>query len=183
MATAGRLRFDTSDVQRAMQENKRRFPKAVRRALNRAATSARLFAVSNIAKKYRLKSGVVRSRLKIQQATETRMTSTVYAAGRPLRLIHFPHRGPRPSRGRGRGVVAMNGTVQYPHAFIATMPNGKEGIFLRTGRNRLPIEQLYGPSYPELFAEFMDGAKARGEEALEKNLASELNFAAAIEGQ
>ena len=47
----------------------------------------------------------------------------------------------------------MSVVLFVPHAFISTMPkSGHKGVFLRAGKKRLPIRELFGGSVYDLFA-------------------------------
>lgn len=177
---ATRITFNASDVHRNIARFKSRFPLAVVRSLNRAAVSARTLLVKEISKDIGIKSGTVRDRIAIQNANERTMVATVSVSGKRIPLIDLNAKGPEPSRGRGRGVTARNpgGAGRYPHAFIATVgTGGHRGVFQRRTRKRLPIRELFGPSLPHVFAKYIPQAAARGEEALVKNIQSELRFA------
>lgn len=174
------LNFNDAEVTQNIRRLQTQFPRAVVRSLNRAAVSARTLLVKNIAADTGLRSGDIRNEIKIQNATEANPMVTVSVAGKRIPLIKFNARGPEPSRGRGRGVTARlpGGAGRYPHAFIATVGTGRHrGVFQRRTRARLPIRELYGPSLPHVFGKFIPEAIKRGEEALVKNIQSELRFA------
>jgi len=174
------IRFDTSEVQRLMRQYKDRVPKAMRRARVRAATSARAQLARDVAADMTLKVGVVKEQLVIQDAPlATRITATT----RRIPLYDFlpgsgDPRGPYPSRGRSLRVRGKT----YPGAFVARMPSGHWGVFKRTEPSRLPIAELRGASIWQSASTHLAVAQARGLEAWQKNLASELRFVAASEG-
>jgi hypothetical protein len=99
-------------------------------------------------------------------------------SGRRLPLIDFRARGPEPSRGRGRGVSYRlpGGRGRAPHAFITTLA-GRRGVFRRRTENRIPLEELHGPSLVRVFEKFLPVGRERGREALVRNLRSEIAFA------
>lgn len=180
------FRLNSDDVVMTMQVNRKRFPGAVRRALNRAATSARAYIAGRMAKDLKMKVGLVKSRIKIDQATDTNLSARLHISGRGIPLIKFRAKGPvaiqggRATRKRG-GVTAKlpGGTKRYPHAFIVHLRGGKkQGVFQRRTNRRLPIEEQRGPSMPEIFNAYAADGQRRGEESLRKNLASELRHAA-----
>lgn len=176
------MRFDTSDVQRTMRQFATRFPKAVRRARRRAATSAQAQLARDVAADMKLKVGDVKQALSISETVDTTRVSAT-TQRRPL-YDFIPGsgdpRGPYPSL--GRRVLRVRGKT-YPGAFVARMPTGHWGVFKRTEPSRLPIGELRGASIWQSAVHHADAAQARGLEALQKNLASELNFAANLEGQ
>lgn len=177
------LKFNTSDVTRSVGQLKARFPNAIRRALNRAATSTKAVMASEIAKDTGLKVGTVKDQIHVQEATVTNFVARLSISGAPIPLYDFNAKGRLPSRGKGAGVRAKlppPGKGTYPNAFLARMKSGHIGVFQRTGKARLPIYELHGPSLPKVFTKYIHVGLARGEESLRKNLQSELRFAANV---
>ena len=163
---------------------------AQERALNRAIASANVAMVRVIANDLGVKQGVVRDRIKIQQATPDRLTARLYANAKRIPLIDFGAKGPEPSRGRGRGVTVKTGSGRrtIANAFIATMRSGHRGVFQRVAgssgrrgpapnRSQLPIRELFGASIWQVFKKFEAVGLERGKEQLIKNLQSEFRFA------
>jgi hypothetical protein len=154
-----------------------RFPRAVKRALSRAATSAKALAAKNISADTGLASKRVKDEVKTVEKSDTQINLEV--RGNRIPLIDFKARGPEPSRGRGRGVSYRlpGGRGNAPHAFIATMPSGHRGVFQRLETARTPIAQLHGPSLVHVFEKFLPDVAKRAEESLRTNLTSELRYA------
>jgi hypothetical protein len=164
---------------------------AIARALNRAGVSMRTRMAQRVGAELKVKSGGVKDAMRLTNATKDRLTVRLAASGRPIPLIDFNARGPRPSRGRGTGVRTSLGPPakgHYPHAFIAQVGKGGHvGVFMRKpGANRrgpkphrsqLPIKELFGPSIPKVFTKFTPEVLDHGEESLLKNLQSELRYA------
>jgi hypothetical protein len=175
------LTFKDAEMQRAIDQLGAKAPRAIARALNRAAVSTRTVMASAVAKDTGLKVGTIREQLRIEQAkpVEGKLAARITVSGKRIPLIDFRARGPEPSRGRGRGVSARlpGGKGRYPHAFIATMKSGHRGVFQRRAQTRLPVYELHGPSLPHVFVKHIAVGLARGEESLAKNLAHELRFA------
>lgn len=203
MATALVTRFDTSDAQRTMRAYRTRFPKAVRRALKRAATTARAQLARDVAADMKLKVGVVKDALTIRE--ESASSIALRAPVKRVPLYDFlpgsgDPRGPYPSRGKRQ--LRVRGKA-YPGAFVARMASGHWGVFIRRGyRGRgtegpsgserkssgawspnLPIKELRVASIWQSAVNHVSAAQASGMAALQKNLASELNFAANVEGK
>lgn len=165
-------------------------PVAQARALNRAGVSANAALLSAVSSDTGLKVSTLRERINVgRQATPEHLSVRVYAGTKGIPLIQFRARGPEPSRGRGRGVTAQiqGGSVNYPRAFIATMKNGRRGVFQRgnkgnpNGRARLPITEKYGPSIYLVALRWRQVAIDRGRESLIKNLQSEFRFVLAVD--
>jgi hypothetical protein len=132
---------------------------ALVRALNKTATQVRTRASREIrAAGYNLKAADVKKALTIKRASSGELVASVIAKGRPIPLIKYGAR----QTARGVSVQVMKGRKVIAHAFIATMPNGHTGVYVRTGAGHtkvvrngkaswhgLPIEELFGPSVPD----------------------------------
>jgi hypothetical protein len=174
---------------------RKKAPIAQVRALNRAITSANVVMVRAIAGDLAVKQGVVKDRIKVEQATPDKLTARLYASAKRIPLIELGAKGPEPSRGRGRGVSvkgAGGNRRTIPNAFIATMRSGHRGVFQRVSgsssrhgpapmRSQLPIRELFGPSIWKVFGKFETLGLERGREALLKNLQSEFRFVLAVD--
>jgi minor tail protein Z (GPZ) len=169
---------------------RKKAPIAQARALNRAGVSANATILSAVSSDTGLKVSTLRERINVgRPATPEHLSVRVYASTKGIPLIQFRARGPEPSRGRGRGVTAQiqGGSVRYPRAFIATMKNGRRGVFERgnktnpIGRARLPITEKYGPSIYLVALRYRQAGLDRGREALVKNLQSEFRFVLAAD--
>ena len=169
---------------------------AIVRALNRGGTAGRTFVSRGIASDTGLKVGEVTKSLRYRQASRNDPVMTIAAGFRRLPLMSFGAKGPKPSRGRGNGVrvrsqlgggdiAVRDGGRWQPvgdrlsSMFIATMPNGKESVFLRAGSRRLPIRKVMGPSIGRVFAKYRSAGQARAEEAFATTLDHELGRLAA----
>jgi hypothetical protein len=179
MGAVFELTLNTKDTARAIQQLKERALPAIARALNRSAASAKTAMVRVIAEDLGLKVGDVRDHVIVRDAKPEQLRATFYASAKRIPLIDFRAKGPEPSRGKGRGVTAKlaGGQGRYPRAFISTMKSGHRGVFQRTGKARLPVTELHGPSIRHTFVKHVQVGIARGEEQLVKNLRSELRFA------
>lgn len=174
------LTLDTSRVAGAFARLKQAGPIAVARGINRTANSEKTAMSRDISKDMGLKVGVVKDALTVRTATAGNLTALVTVTGGRIPLIDFSARGPNPSRGRGRGVTARlppPGAGRYPSAFLATMRSGHVGVFQRTGKGRLPIYELHGPSIVHVFERYVPLGAARRSEVLLKNVQHEIQFA------
>lgn len=182
-------RLSLADVERGLANLHAKYPNAVARAINRAADSGRVAMTRAVAKDTGLAQKNVKPEIQIARATAWKPAAQIWVSGRRLPLIAFKARGPEPSRGRGRGVSYRlpGGQKKNAHAFLATMRSGHRGVFKRVpganrrgpkpNRSQLPITELHGPSLPHVFEKHMDAGKKRAQEALVKNLQSEIRFA------
>lgn len=107
---------------------------------------------------YKLKVSDIKKQLKVYRATSGNLTARVVAAGRPIALIQYGAR----QTAKGVSVEVLHGRKSIAGAFIATMPNGHKGVFVRVGSKHkkvmknghsiwsgLPIKELFGPSVPD----------------------------------
>ena len=132
---------------------------AVPRTLNKVADQVKTAAAREMrAAGYNLKISEIKKGLKVTRAAPGRLNAAVRAAGRPIPLINFAGR----ATAKGVSVNVLHGRKVLTEAFIATMPNGHKGIYVRVGKRHqkvskkgtpiwsgLPIKQLYGPSIPD----------------------------------
>lgn len=154
-------------------------PIAEVRAINRTIGSVRTVMVRLIAEDVGLKQKDVRDALRMQQASLSRPEAILAAKLKRIPLIDFQATGPEPSRGKGRGVSykLSGGRSRIQNAFIATMPSGHRGVFVRKAKARLGIREAFGPSLGHVFAKHTAAGIARGREVLVANLKHEIEFA------
>lgn len=153
-----RITVDDRAVRRYLASVERGVAKtATLRAINDTARRAHTESVREVAKRMGVVQKRVRKDLTLSRATRARLVAVITAKGRPLPLIGFRARQLR------RGVKARAWGQQrlYPHTFIATMPSGHRGVFVRVGRGRLPIRELWGPAVPKEFEALLSGALER----------------------
>lgn len=167
------VRFDLAPSIKALTRIEQRAPIAIARALNRAMTSARVVVGQAVAKDMGIKASDARSGIRINLATATRHAASLSASPKRLPLEKFG------ANQTARGVTYRNqgGRKRIDHAFLATMASGHRGAFLRKGKARLPIRELFGPSIWQSAVTHIDAGRARAEEQLVKNLKSEFRFA------
>ncbi len=172
--------------------------KATVRAINRAIASGRSLMVKEMSADTGLKQKDVREAIVLKQASASNPVGSIAASMKRIPLIKFNAKGPRPSRGRGRGVTYRlpGGKGRLEHAFFAVMSSGHEGIFERTpgkymkgtrdnfvvattrGRKgRQAIHEKYGPSLGQVFKKFRPAGLAQAQAVFEKNFDHELEFA------
>lgn len=167
-------------------------PKAVQRALNKTAITARAQAARSIRDAgYGLKVGTIKGAFSIRRATQADFKAILTATGKPIPLINYSAR----QTARGVTVSVKNGRKLIAHAFIATMSSGHEGVFIRVDNRHkrvirngkvyysgLPIKELFGPSVPSAFANaaVQDALKTAIEERFPVVLKQELKFAGVL---
>jgi Prophage minor tail protein Z (GPZ) len=133
---------------------------ALVRALNKTADQVKVAASREVRSAgYNLKASTIKQALKVRHASQGNLTATVVATGRPIPLIQYAAR----QTAKGVTVSVKKGRKLVAGAFIATMPGGHRGVFVRepgghhkkvrrgakTGWHQLPIRELFGPSVPD----------------------------------
>lgn len=122
--------------------------KAAIRALNRTAASVRTASVRAMARDLGVPQKPVRDATTIRRAAPGRNFAEVVAKGKRIPLRDFKARQTR------KGVSYRIGQARklILGGFIARMASGHVGVFTRAGRERLPIQEKFGPSIPRVFS-------------------------------
>lgn len=127
-------------------------------ALNKVAAQVKTNAARQMRDAgYNLKVSDIKRALTVNRASSGNLTAAVVASGRPIPLIKYGAR----QVSSGVSVDVLNGRKVIANAFIATMPSGHKGVFVRVGKTHkkvnkrgraqwsgLPIKELFGPSVP-----------------------------------
>lgn len=137
---------------------------AVARAINHTIAKSKTLIVQRIKAIYNIPNKYINQDLSIHKADRLTLRGMVNAKGRPLPLISFRARQVR----TGVSVITPTGRKIVPGVFIAVMPNGHVGVYVRgkygsgrlirrKGRIRtkgpdLPITELKGVSIPKAMA-------------------------------
>jgi hypothetical protein len=148
------LRLDVrSDLRQAVfrleLKSKRLIDAATVTALNRTITSTQTEANRKIRERYSLRASAVRKQMRIGRASKARLFAELIVTGRRIPLVEFSAR--QNSKGVSVKVTRERKTVKT--AFIARMKSGHVGVFARTSKKRLPIEELFSISLPRAFTQ------------------------------
>ncbi len=126
--------------------------KATQSALTRAATSGRSGAAREVGKLYHLKAADFKKYTNTYQ--HIRRAGDEISVGIQFRGYHIPlirFNSRFTSSGRIKVQVSRSSSPEeFKHVFRAEMASGHIGLFERAGKNRLPIEQKFGPSVPQM---------------------------------
>lgn len=177
----------------------RAFPEARTKALNKTAQRAKTHAGRLVKERYVIKKRDIDKSIRIIRASVGKDEASLRVSGKKVGMSYFNVTG-----GRGSSVeveIVKGQRKVIPPAFIATMPSGHKGVFLRGVINRnpvkrrkavprreiraniwgsteLPIDELTGPSLPQMFGQtkvqekLIDFVNA----VMPKNLTSAINF-------
>lgn len=153
----------------------KRADKALVRVLNRGGTTGRAVMARLISGETGIKvSDLKDDAIVLRKAFEGRLEVTVKAS--PRRLPLFDFRARQTKRGVTYKLAGSRHGGRHPHAFIATVGNGHQGVFVRTGKKRLPIKEVPGPSIGAVFKKHRPAGIAAAKESVEKNMAHELRY-------
>jgi hypothetical protein len=127
---------DFRQVEKMFAGIKANLPRVTRDAINDSASQVRTLAVRGIRDKWNVQAAELRRRIRITKATVNRLQALVAADGEPIPLTAF---NPRRIR-KGVSVAIVKGKrTLIRSGFITTMRSGHRGVFVRAGRQRLPI--------------------------------------------
>jgi len=151
-----------------LSESSAKAKRALSRALNGAAITARAEAARQISVKgFRFKVSTIKDAMKIKRALDESLKVSIASHGGPIPLIKFDV-FPKPvARGLGfaRPAVGIYATIigkSYGDrkAFYARMSSGRTGVFKRVGLQRLPIKQQFGPAMPDALSSVSAATRA-----------------------
>lgn len=123
----------------------RAMPRVFRRAINRTVDMAATDMKRRVGTQITAKKGEIAKGISKKKATYANLTGSIGA--QPFRpgLLAFP--GTRQTKhGVSYRVSRTAGRKRIEHGFIATMPSGHRGVFVRGRPSRLPIVEAKGPS-------------------------------------
>lgn len=168
------ISINTKDVDRLLQDiPAKHLGLATVRALNKVAANVKTAANRAIRTRRALSASAVNKAMDIRKANLGRLTSSLVVTGRPIPLKDYK------ARQTAKGVtvkVSQGPRKLVSGAFIVGRLGGH--VYRRTGKARLPIEKLFGPSLPSTFVQ--DEVKmawiAVAKDAMVKRSAEELNF-------
>ena len=155
------VRTNAADVAMEMLAGARDMQdKAMASALNKMAAQVKTAASREVrAAGYNLKAEIIKKGIKVRRASPGNLRASVVASGRPIPLIQYGAR----QTAKGVTVSVLKGRKLIKGAFIATMPSGHRGVFVREagGKHKkvnrggkaswheLPIRELFGPAVPD----------------------------------
>lgn len=155
---------------------------ALVRAINKTLNWARSQGLRSIAAEHGIplktlrgnKSERRRGRGIVRSAIRTNITGWVWFGTRPIKASYLGTLRQQP-------LGAMAGKHSFPGGFVATMPTGHIGIFRRSGRSRLPIQEevVRLEATQQALASVMAGVADR----LQKTFLQELNYEVNVRGQ
>ena len=170
------------------------------RAINKVGVAARTAIVRRVLKEVRLKTRQAKQSITLKRATyrHANPTAHIRVSGYRVPLLDW---GARQLKGGVSYAIRRGGRKKIKGAFIATMPGGHRGVFVKTGaarisrglakrtskrkgrkkgmaymeRPRLPITERYGPSLAVQVENIAELGRRVFDEKVASNLAGEVN--------
>ena len=165
-----RIRQDTLEVDKMLRGLKNGSNRVITTALNKTAKNVEVVAVKSIAKEFGMLQKLIRPRnIKIYNARWRYLSAEIVAKGSRIPVSQLKPK----EEERGFSYIGKGGKrTTITSAFEATMRSGHNGVFTRSGRKRLPINEKHGVSVPFLFVkkQLTIAMDSRGAEMWEKNL-------------
>lgn len=151
--------------------------RAALRAGSDAIRAGRAESVRKVRERRAMKAGAVRDAITLQYPTSGEggaLLWSINVSSAPARVADYPYRQTR----QGVSVqIKTSGRSVIRGAFVATMRSGHKGVFLREGKARLPITEVFTTRVSDVFRDpgFVDGVlertKAVFRSSYERNLA------------
>ncbi len=142
-------------LEHALKGMGRTLPRIMTRAIDKAAAPARTEISQGLSKLTGMKAGRTKEFVKLKKATFSSLRAAVRISTGRIPLIDF--RAHQTKRGVTYRSTKTGGRETISDAFITKTPKGqRKGVFKRTGRPRLPIVVLRGPSLAVLYDDLDD---------------------------
>lgn len=156
-----KISVDGKQLQKAtisLQFVEKNIPKAFSAALNRVGQGVKTEASKKVRETYDIRAGDVKryGNIRITKANFAKLELLLTSRGPSVPLIRFKT---SPSKQSSRSPRVLSASVKrsgkkpIPGAFIRSMESGHAGVFKRSGKRRLPIQELFGPAVPVMMSE------------------------------
>jgi hypothetical protein len=165
-------------------------PKAISTAINKTLPHLRTGIKNAAAKEILLPKNEILHTMKVIKASPKNISGRIYIHRKNIPLMRFK---PRQTDAGVEVRVRTSGPTVIPHAFIATMPTGHTGVFVRgqpghrekrtkngkTYTTQLPIKELRAPTVVDVLTEkpqTLQAVRDDAQAALNKNLDSQVDW-------
>lgn len=157
--------------------------RAIYRAINKAATTARKLALQQIRREVNLSAAYVREKLTIRKANKSKLVATISAPPRQVLLTRY--KAIQKKTGISVKVKAKGQRKLIEGAFFAKLRRGTQsgagalGVVARSREDPKKLKVFYGPSVHQVFVDvrekILPEADKRMSELLLKAIERELN--------
>lgn len=170
------IEFNGSTIQEAerlLGGIKDALPKAQANAINRSLSTTRAETVRAVREDYIVSADSVRKSIVLKTASASNPVGAVISKGSPIALSNFDAGG-KPVKAR---VKKGSSPKPIKSSFEVGMKSGHTGVFKRKGKARLPIQELYGPSIPQMIGSenVIKKIEEKAMETLDKRMDHEIN--------
>lgn len=147
---------DLRYVQRKLQGMEKQAPRAIKNAINHTAKEARKKLAIGAQGSYTVKSGGFNSRMKIQNATNSRLYAIIRSKGKPLTIVRFHTTAPK---GGGKADIVKGGLKKLvgPRKIRAFKRKGL--MMQRETKARYPLKVLHSNSVPKMLEKVYSGER------------------------
>jgi len=157
MASSLRVTTDTAALARKLDQKVKRYPSSAAAGINKAAQGAFTLAVREVQADIGASSQkTIRRNITLKRATGANPQARLVAFSSKKDRIPIYEMKPKPksvTRRRPEGGVRYGANSKLlPGSFIARVRSGHIGVFKRSGKPRLPIQELFGPSVALVFS-------------------------------
>lgn len=149
-------REDLRYVQKKLKRIETDAPKVFKNAINHTAKEARKKLAAGAQEAYTVKNGGFNSRMRIQNATNTKLYAVIRSKDKPLTITRFHATAPKSG---GRADIIKSGLKQLigPKQIKAFKRGGL--IMQRKSADRYPVKVLRSVSVPKMLEKVYDGER------------------------
>ena len=170
-------RAASREIEKEIKSHAGRMRKVGTRTVNKTAAQAKTFASRDMRQTMNLKASRVNQVISVRRSKQGQQISSLRVRRRGVPAVYYQGwraektvRGRRTrttqrstsllKRGGGKGGVTVKfskdkSPVHFPSGFVAVLPNGHLGLFVRKGQNSLPIKEIMGPNVQAVFTDNM----------------------------
>lgn len=184
------LKVDRAQVEKIMRElgdMREQTPRAISTAINKTLPHVRTTVKNAAAAEILLPKNEILHTMKVIKASPKNLAGRIYVHRTRFSYMRFK---PKQTDVGVQVRVRPSGPSVIPHAFIATMPSGHQGVYIRKGGRRearvkngkkytteLPIKELHPPTVVDVLTEkpaTLQAVRDDAQESLNKNLDSQV---------
>lgn len=171
-----RLDSEARDLLNAFPE---RVSLAASRAVNRALTGINTDSAKIIRQRYNVKKRDISVGVRSFKATKSRLEGRIEFGGKPIALEKFNPSPKRYTKNKPKHGISVEIRRSKKTLFRSSFMNRAGGIYVREGKERLPIKRLYGPRiYQMIDSDSRQLIKSGAEERLLTNFKHEMRLGA-----
>jgi DNA-binding transcriptional regulator YiaG len=164
-------------LEKMFAQTARAVPRVIMRGINRTVTPARTQISRELRKEINIKAGDLNEKINVRRATMSRWEARIELSTYRIPLLDFGAR--QTAEGVTYKIKKSGARELIPSAFIATMSSGHRGVFKRLYKQRLPIQEKFGPSIGIVFQRSEQLVKTVTADAmtnLEKNIDAQVKY-------